>query len=104
MRLLVLLCCMMSFSSCLAVLGGGLLATTMAMNDSKAAYREGAAREAAMRAQHAREAALARQSYNEAMRESGTPWIPVSQARVQPAPTPPPLVQVEPARVPLRPR
>ena len=95
MRLLFALLFMMSFSSCLAMLGAGLFGSSLALAHSKE-MKEGAERERRIRVLHAQEAAVIRQRYDAQQRQS-----PVA---VQVEPTPPPLVPFEPVRTPLRPR
>jgi len=105
MRLLLLLLCSMSFSSC-AVLGVGALIATSAAAGRSADAVKGAEREARQRALDAREAAIIRQRYNELEARSKPPEparLEVTAAIPQ-TPTPPPLVPIEPLRKPLRPR
>lgn len=99
MRLLVLLLCAMSFSSCFA-LGVGALVATLAGTGSRADAKVGAAREAQARAVNAQEAAVIRKRYNEAEARSRAAASPEPEAAV----TPPPLVPFEPVRTPLRPK
>jgi hypothetical protein len=98
MRILFLVLSMMSFSSCLAVFGVGVLipAFTATQSDAKKA----AERDAAQLALHAQQAAVIRQRYNELERQPRA----APSAPLPPVLTPPPLVSTEPARKPLRPR
>jgi hypothetical protein len=97
----------MSCSSCIAALGLGAF-TSLAIGNSGNAeshWRKGAEREARLRAQSAREAAVIRKRYDEMQKNS--PEAPVYlelQPRPSLVPSPPPLVAIEPARKPLRPR
>jgi hypothetical protein len=99
MRLLFLVVSLMSFSSCIAVLGLGALTTTLAVTSPDA--KRGAERDARQLALHAQEAAAIRQRYNEAERRS---LASSPGPALQREPTAPPLVSVEPVRKPLRPR
>jgi hypothetical protein len=98
MRLLFLFVAMMSFSSCIAVLGLGVLIPTLAVTSTDA--QKGAARDEEQLARHAQEAAVIRQRYNEAERQPrAAPAVAVPREL-----TPPPLVSIELPRKPLRPR
>ena len=100
----------MSCSSCIALLGFGVVATTVAADSSDSfgapRRREGAEREARQRELHAWEAAVIRQRYRaEEMRsETARALLPVPSSEGARSLTPPPLVLSDPARTPLRPR
>jgi hypothetical protein len=105
MRILVLLVFAMSFSSCLAVFGLGVLSTSLAVGNADQARREGAERDAEQLARHAREASVIRQRYNEAERQEKQQQALTPPNVLLPRElTSPPLVSIEPPRTPLRPR
>jgi hypothetical protein len=98
MRILFLVLSMMSFSSCLAVFGMGVLIPALAATNSDA--QKGAERDARQLALHAQEAAVIRQRYNELEKQPrAAPSAPLPAVL-----TPPPLVSTEPDRKPLRSR
>ncbi len=102
MRILFLMLSLMSFSSCIAVLGLGALGATIAIGDSGRHAKEGAEKEDLQRALHAREAAVIRQRYNE--EEARCVAAAEVALPVRPSLTPPPMVALEPVRTPLQPR
>ena len=110
MRLLLLTLCLMSFSSCVALFGLGGLAASLAAGDHDRSRRAGAERDARQLAEHASEAAVIRARYNaeekkSAARESAVLPVPPGRwGELTPSLTAPPLVSLEPPRIPLRAR
>lgn len=103
MRLLVPLLCLMSMSSCLLAAFVPLVIANS--GNAEAHHREGAAREARLKALSAQQAAVIRQRYDATV--GRTPEAaPVLELSPMPSlsPTSPPMVAIEPARRPLRSR